>query len=477
MPNRNKRRKDNFISVIRKYFLLVCDLLLLAFSLAIYLIFFEPTINTFEDTVKADPKWFLLLSGLWIFYSYIFNLYSLVNASKTEEIIKRTFYVAFSTVLTYLLIPFITPVLPNHRLPFYYFLLQLTLTMSIWHFIFATLFKNPILEKRAIIVGAGWSGREIVKILLDNEEIHREKAYRIFGFIDDDTNKLGKDYESLRVLSTADALPKYAKRLKLDEIIVAVPYDKSISGKLYNSLLLCQQEYSINVKQVNELYEEATGMVMVKNKGNEYFLNYPYPTKRTIDIYTLLNRLGNIIIGLIGVFGLIIVVPFVWVGNLLFNRGSLFYNQTRVGLNSKPFTIYKFRTMVPNAEKNTGAVWAQKNDARITAMGKWLRKSRIDELPQFWNILAGEMNLIGPRPERPEFVEKLLKTIPFYNTRHLVKPGITGWAQVNYKYGNEDIDALRKLQYDLYYIKYRSFLIDIIIAMRTLGVVAKFKGM
>jgi len=163
-------------------------------------------------------------------------------------------------------------------------------------------------------------------------------------------------------------------------------------------------------------------------------------------------------------------------GNLFFNKGPLFYSQIRVGLNSKPFTIYKFRTMVPNAEKNTGAVWAQKNDARITVMGKWLRKSRIDELPQFWNILAGEMNLIGPRPERPEFVEKLLITIPFYNTRHLVKSGISGWAQVNYKYGNEDIDALRKLQYDLYYIKYRSFLIDIIIAMRTLGVVAKFKG-
>jgi exopolysaccharide biosynthesis polyprenyl glycosylphosphotransferase len=349
--------------------------------------------------------------------------------------------------------------------------------MSIWHFIFATLFKNPILEKRAIIVGAGWSGREIAKVLLQNEKIYREKAYKIFGFIDDDPNKTGKDYESLRVLKNSDELPKYARRLKLDEIIIAVPYDKSISGKLYNALLLCEQEYNVATKPVNELYEEATGMVMVKQKNNEFYLNYPYPTKRSTDVYTLVNRLVNIGIGLVGVFMLLMVVPFIWLGNLFFNKGPLFYSQTRVGLKSRNFTIYKLRTMVPNAEKGTGAVWAQKNDARITAMGKWLRKSRLDELPQFWNILAGEMNLIGPRPERPEFVEKLLVTIPFYNTRHLVKPGITGWAQVNYKYGNEDIDSLRKLQYDLYYIKYRSVLLDIITVLRTFGVVAKFKGM
>lgn len=475
--NRSKRRRDNFQSVFRKYFLFFCDILLLGFSLMIYLIFFEPTINDFSDTTKADPSWFIVLILIWVAYSYFFNLYSVVNASKTDEIIKRTFFVAFFTSLTYLFIPFLSPVFPSHRLPFYFFLLQITLTMSIWHFIFATLFKNPILEKRAIIVGAGWSGREIARVLLKDEKIYREKAYKIFGFIDDDYNKIGKDYEGLRVVANSDELPKYARRLKLDEIIVAVPYDKSIKGKLYNALLLCEQEYDIVAKPVNELYEEATGMVMVKQKENEFYLNYPYPVKRTADLYTLLNRLVNIGIGLVGVFILITAIPFVWLGNLFFNRGPLFYSQTRVGLKSKNFTIYKFRTMVPNAEKNTGAVWAQKNDARITAMGKWLRKSRVDELPQFWNILAGEMNLIGPRPERPEFVEKLLVTIPFYNTRHLVKPGITGWAQVNYKYGNEDIDSLRKLQYDLYYIKYRSVLLDIITVLRTFGVVAKFKGM
>jgi exopolysaccharide biosynthesis polyprenyl glycosylphosphotransferase len=348
--------------------------------------------------------------------------------------------------------------------------------MTLWHFIFATLFSNPILEKRTIIVGAGWSGREIVKVLLQNEKIYREKAYKIFGFIDDDPKKSGREYEGIKVLAETGMLPKYATRLKLDEVIVAVPYDKSIKGKLYNSLLLCEQA-GIIVKPVNEVFEEATGMVMVKEKNNEYFLMYPYLTQKSKDVYILFSRLGNIVIGFCGVFLMLLLIPLIWLLNLFFNRGSLFYSQTRVGGNNKPFTIYKFRTMIPNAEKATGAVWAQKNDARITAMGRWLRKTRIDELPQFWNILAGEMHLIGPRPERPVFGEKLLQSIPFYNTRHLVKPGITGWAQVNYKYGNEEIDSLRKLQYDLYYIKYRSLLMDIIIVLRTFGVVVKFKGM
>jgi exopolysaccharide biosynthesis polyprenyl glycosylphosphotransferase len=471
-----QERKDNIESIVRKYIVLIGDIILLALSLAVYLVFFEPSVNTLRESARANPLWYILLITIWLVYSYFFRLYSLINASRLNEIIKLTFLVAFFTSLTYLFIPFFSPNIPSHRLPFYYFFIQITITMTLWHFIFATLFSKPILEKRAVIVGAGWSGREIVKVLLKNEKIYREKAYKIFGFVDDDLNKIGKYYEEIKVLAGSDLLPKYAARLKLDEVIVAVPYDNSIKGKLYNSLLLCEQQ-GIMVKQVNEVYEDATGMVMVKQKGNEYFLMYPYLTNKRKDVYVIINRIGNIIIGLTGVFLLLVTIPFVWFLNLFFNKGPLFYNQTRVGMNNRKFVIYKYRTMVPDAEKKTGAVWAQKNDMRITAMGKWLRKTRIDELPQFWNILAGEMNLIGPRPERPEFTEILLKTIPFYNTRHLVKPGITGWAQINYKYGNDEKDSLRKLQYDLYYIRYRSVLLDIIIALRTFGVVIKFKGM
>tara|TARA_B100001245_G_C22815269_1_gene392494 strand:+ start:48 stop:512 length:465 start_codon:yes stop_codon:yes gene_type:complete len=153
----------------------------------------------------------------------------------------------------------------------------------------------------------------------------------------------------------------------------------------------------------------------------------------------------------------------------------MFYTQTRVGRNGKHFKIYKLRSMVKDAEKN-GAQFADKNDLRVTKFGRFLRRSRFDEIPQFINVIKGEMSVIGPRPERPVFVEDLSKTIPFYEVRHLVKPGVTGWAQVNAKYGMTVEDALEKLQYDLYYIKKRSLFLDITIVIKTLSTIIFFRG-
>lgn len=474
--SRARHRKDNLILLLRRYVILISDIVLLILMLVVYLIFFDPTINTWRDTTKANPFWYIVLIGVWLFYSYFFRLYSLVDAFKTNLVIQRTFLVAFCTALTYLFIPYLSPHFPSHRLPFYFFLIQTTIVLTLWHFIFGTLFQEPLLEKRALVVGAGWSGREMVRVLMQNEKNYRERAYKIYGFLDDNPEKYRKEYEGVRVLASTDWLPQYARRLKVEEIIVAVPYDKSISGRLYNNLLMCEQQ-GIRVRPVNEVYEEVTGMVMVKKKGQEYYLTYPYLTRKSDAVYVLVTRMINVAVGFGGALLMLLFIPLIGFFNFFFNRGSLFYSQVRVGIHNRPFTLHKFRTMIPDAERHTGAVWAQKNDTRVTRLGKWLRKTRLDELPQCWNILSGEMNLIGPRPERPELVEKLVKTIPFYNTRHLVKPGITGWAQVNYKYGNEEIDALRKLQYDLYYIKYRSLLLDVVILLRTMGVVVRFKGM
>ncbi|MEL6524969.1 MAG: sugar transferase, partial [Chloroflexota bacterium] len=156
--------------------------------------------------------------------------------------------------------------------------------------------------------------------------------------------------------------------------------------------------------------------------------------------------------------------------------GSIFYSQIRVGLNGKPFRIYKLRSMTPNAEKKTGAVFAQAGDKRVTKVGAIMRKSRLDELPQLWNVLRGDMSLIGPRPERPEHVKRLQDNIPFYRTRHIVRPGLSGWAQVRYGYGANDDDALVKLQYDLYYIRHQSLLMDFSILVRTVGKVLRLSG-
>ncbi|OXA79427.1 hypothetical protein B0A58_03225 [Flavobacterium branchiophilum NBRC 15030 = ATCC 35035] len=169
------------------------------------------------------------------------------------------------------------------------------------------------------------------------------------------------------------------------------------------------------------------------------------------------------------------MIPFIYIINLFANKGPLFYSQERVGKNGKLFKIFKLRSMVTNAEKH-GAVFAASNDARITPFGKILRKTRLDELPQFFNILVGDMSFIGPRPERQVFVDQILEIMPFYSTRHIIKPGLTGWAQVNYSYGDKLEDSLVKLQYDLYYIKHRSIYLDINIILKTLSTVLYYRG-
>jgi lipopolysaccharide/colanic/teichoic acid biosynthesis glycosyltransferase len=183
----------------------------------------------------------------------------------------------------------------------------------------------------------------------------------------------------------------------------------------------------------------------------------------------------DVIISLIGAIVSVLFVPFVILGNAIGNRGPLFYIQERVGKNGKTFNIIKYRTMVKNAETN-GAVWAKKNDSRITPFGKFMRNTRIDEMPQFLNVLKGEMSLIGPRPERPVFVKELSEVLPFYETRHIVKPGVTGWAQVKTRYGASIDDSLLKLQHDLYYIKHRSFVLDVNILVKTLSTVIFCRG-
>ncbi|HET8962469.1 MAG TPA: sugar transferase, partial [Chitinophagales bacterium] len=192
--------------------------------------------------------------------------------------------------------------------------------------------------------------------------------------------------------------------------------------------------------------------------------------------YTVTNRIINVLCGFIAGVIFIPVAFIIYILNLLASRGPLFYSQERVGKNGSVFTIYKFRTMIPDAEINSGPQFASLNDPRITKIGRWLRKTRLDEMPQFWNILKGDMNLIGPRPERKIFVDALSQTIPFFKLRNAVKPGLTGWAQVNHKYASDSEDSLIKLQYDLYYIKHRSFTLDLWIVLRTIGVVIKFKG-
>jgi exopolysaccharide biosynthesis polyprenyl glycosylphosphotransferase len=196
----------------------------------------------------------------------------------------------------------------------------------------------------------------------------------------------------------------------------------------------------------------------------------------TPTFYLLTKRITDIVLGLVGLIGLVLLFPIIALAIYLDSPGPIFYRQERSGKGGKTFNVFKFRSMIPNAETQGKAVWATKDDPRVTHVGKFLRRTRLDELPQVINVLFGDMSIVGPRPERPQFIEQLQESIPFYRARLSVKPGLTGWAQVKYRYGSSVEDALMKLQYDLYYIKHQSLLLDALVILRTVKVVLTFKG-
>ncbi|MEP0598350.1 sugar transferase, partial [Nonlabens ulvanivorans] len=297
--------------------------------------------------------------------------------------------------------------------------------------------------------------------------------YKIAGYINTDRQlEIGHD-DRISILT----IPEAKNRLEgqeVSEIVIASSNVEGITPELYEWLIELV-ENGFSVREYTQIYEEITDRVPVQYVGKDFYKYFPFARSNQNKLYMVYHRLFDIVCSILGlIFGLVLL-PLIFIGNIMGNRGPLFYKQERVGKNRKSFQIYKFRTMVKNAEVD-GAQFATKNDSRITAFGKFLRKSRLDEFPQFYNILKGEMSIIGPRPERPVFVKQLSEKIPFYETRHVVKPGLTGWAQVKTKYGESELDSLRKLQYDLYYIKHRSLFLDLRIIVKTLSTIIFFKG-
>jgi sugar transferase (PEP-CTERM system associated) len=257
---------------------------------------------------------------------------------------------------------------------------------------------------------------------------------------------------------------------KIEKIIVAL--DDRRGKTPINELLNCKLA-GVKITTGIEFYEELTGKVLVNNVNPDWLI---YSDGFQKDKITLLaKRLMDFSVSLVG---LILALPIVAISALIIkleSPGPVLYSQERTGEEGKTFWIYKFRSMCCDAEKS-GPVWAQENDCRVTRFGAFIRKTRIDEIPQLWNILKGEMSFVGPRPERPFFVEQLKKKLPYYSLRNNVRPGLTGWAQISYPYGSSEEDALHKLEYDLYYIKNLCFRMDVLIAIQTIKIILFQKG-
>jgi exopolysaccharide biosynthesis polyprenyl glycosylphosphotransferase len=319
-----------------------------------------------------------------------------------------------------------------------------------------------------VVVGAGWGGQTIVRTLKDFASAH----FEVVGFVDDDPDKREKHFENVPVLGPTEILPELVGQYGISDVVLAI--NRDVPGRILAGLMTCY-ERGIRVSTMPEMYEQLTDRVPVEHVGNNWFVVLPLGNNGQNLTYRLLKRTVDVVVSLMGlaIFGLLL--PALVLLIKVDSPGSVFYRQKRVGRGGADFKIIKLRSMVIDAERD-GARWADIDDARVTRVGRFLRRTRLDEVPQLVNVLRNEMSLIGPRPERPEFISKLEQEIPFYRTRLTVKPGLTGWAQVNYDYGRNVVDALEKLRYDLYYIKHQSIQLDLTIFLKTVNTILMLRG-
>jgi exopolysaccharide biosynthesis polyprenyl glycosylphosphotransferase len=460
----------------RKLLLLIIDLFVLNAALFASLIFAGNLQPQWND-VSQHIQWFIVASVVWIVFAVFLDLYDLRKAALPETSLWSVGIAALVTSFVYLLIPFITPELPEARSKVLFFPLLSIAGLVTWRITYATIFVQPVFHQRALIVGSAPSGKALVRLIMrtGGHGIHNSgTGYHLLGFVADREKQRGMQIGGLPVLGVGKDLVHLVKQLHPNEIILAFRPSNSLSDELFEAIIECG-EMGIPLTTSTTVYESLTGRVPLRHAGRNLSIVFPLQERIELRLYSVFRRFLDILLSTIGCILCLALMPFVWLGNL-FSPGPLFYKQKRVGKSGKVFHILKFRSMINEAEKHTGAVWASKSDVRITFIGRFLRKSRLDELPQFWNILKGEMSLIGPRPERPEFIDQLSVNIPYYRIRHAVKPGITGWAQVRFRYGASFQAAVRKLQYDLYYIKHQGPYLDLLILIQTIKVMLRLKG-
>jgi len=336
-----------------------------------------------------------------------------------------------------------------------------------WRFAFEWTVGRVGPTERLLIVGTGAAA---VTLAAEVDARQKELGVHIVGFVDVEGARPASD-EHPEVIGGIDDIPTIVSDARVDRVVVSLA---DARGRLPMDRLLDMKLSGVRFAHLASVYEEYTGKIAVENLRPSWLIfSEGFRASRA----TLIGkRAGDIAVAVVGLIVCAPVMALVAVAVRLSSPGPSLYHQRRVGQHGRIFTVHKFRSMRQDAEAATGAVWASANDDRVTPVGRFLRKTRLDELPQFWNVLRGDMSLVGPRPERPEFVEDLTRQIPFYRQRHVVKPGLTGWAQVCYQYGASVGDALEKLQYELYYIKNMSLSLDLFILFKTVQTVVLKRG-
>ena len=458
----------------RRNLLLAGDLLVALISLGISLYYWGVSERFMgfsqEFLTKRVPVWFYFLPLIWLIL--MAELYDVHRAADWRQTVRGVAMAALLGLVLYLALYFYYVDPPRSLLPrrgVASFLVTVFFLTLLWRRVYIWVFTAKQFMRRILLVGGGSTGQMFLNVCAALPT----PPFIIAGIIDDDHRKLGTFVEGAQVIGTSDQMAELIAENQVSEIIVA------ISGELQPGMfqaLVDVHESGVEVIQMPTAYEELLGRVPILALEANWILRSFLEESRVSGFYLLFKRLLDILGGLVGMLIFLLVLPFVALATILDDGWPIFYSQTRSGRAGQPYQIIKFRTMRRDAEADGKPRWAREDDERATRVGRFLRKTHIDELPQFLNVLRGEMSLVGPRAERPELVDYFATNIPFYRARLLVKPGITGWAQVNFGYAASIEETRVKLEYDLYYIKSRSLVNDLMILLRTPPTVLGFRG-
>lgn len=423
-----------------------------------------------ERIVNTDvevPGWFYLLPLIWVIL--LVELYEPHIAGSGRKTSRGIAIAAFIGLIAFSLLFITRQETDLPRVGVGAFLLFASLLTLIWRMIFIRIYKQTGQMRRVMLVGAGKAGQALAELY----NSLGPRSFNIIGYIDDDPRKLKKKYHELPVLGTSERLLEIMDAYRISDIVVAI--NGEIQGKTFQNILDAQEK-GANVTRMPILYEEMTGRVPIHHLESDWIIRSFVDGLSISGFYEMTKRLIDILGAIVGLLILVIALPFLSLAILVDSGLPIFYSQPRLGRGRRVFTIYKFRSMRRKSNAVQEVHTTTENDPRITRVGRFLRKTRLDELPQFWNVLRGDMSLVGPRAEVPDLVAEYQKQIPFYRARLLVKPGLTGWAQINYGYVASVTETGVKLEYDLYYIKHRTISMDIQIILRTIGTAVRATG-
>lgn len=468
-PSPRRRRLQLRVSE-RRLLLMVGDALAIVAAVLIALGIWADRADVPFDVDFVLPRiyWFFVLTVLWLLLAGANDFYQLALAARRVQSLQRLSLITVQMLLVYLVVFFLSPRDELPRLFILYFGMASYLLIGLWRLVNPALLGWAATARRVLLVGGGDATAAMIHAI----QADATGAYEIVGIIGEEGN-LGQLIAGVPIIGTGDDILNYVVRDGVSEIVVtSVP---NMDGDIFRGLMMAF-EHGVSLVPMPLLFARLTGRVPVQFIADNWAVVLPVSGQSLFNPYPAVQRVMDIGLALVGFLMLVIALPLIALVIRVDSPGPVFFTQMRTGLRGRSFRIIKFRTMVQDAERGGQAVFSHAGDPRVTRTGRIMRKIRLDELPQVLNVLRGDMSVVGPRPERPEHIERLEQTIPFYRTRLVVRPGLTGWAQVKYGYGSDDRDALVKLEFDLYYIRNQSVLLDLNIIIRTVYKVLQMGG-